>query len=248
MVRSWEKAPSYVQILQAFDDNLARHLMRFRQTFGELDEEPLAHLALEQGLIDTRQLQIAQKLWKAYPRTYLGKLMIEEGFMTEDQLERLLLFPHFRISPERAEVFAFRGLRLMEQRLWLRGYLTRADAESLGLIEMMRLPLELKPLADILVLNGDMPAHLQPLICPDPPLSNDPLWRVLDDAGVHSGPMLDYLDHSLPLHQNLAVRLVEEGLMTPVRLSNLVLHVMRADLPQVRIQGVESYPSPALRV
>lgn len=258
MVRPWDQTPSYVQILQAFDDRLARHLLTFRQMFGELDEEPLAHLALEQGLIDVRQLELTQQLCQAEPQTYPGKLMIEHGFLTEDQLERLLLFPHFKITPEREEIFAFRGLRLMEQRLWLRGYISRPDAENLGLLTMMRLPLDLKPLADLLVLNGEMPTHLQSLICPNPPLTDDPLWHILELSGLKQQASEDVLQRfqnaknliqsadpetaadSVNVAPNLALRLVESGLISQTRLSNLILLVMRAQLPKIRIQGATS--------
>ncbi len=251
MVRPWDPTPSYVQILQAFDDRLARHLLTFRQMFGELDEEPLAHLALEQGLIDVRQLELTQQLCLSEPGIYPGKLMIEQGFLSEDQLERLLLFPHFKITPEREEIFAFRALRLMEQRLWLRGYISRPDAENLGLLTMMRLPLELKPLADLLVINGDMPTHLQALICPNPPITDDPLWHILELSGLKQQTSEEVLKRfqnaknqvqsahtqADSLEPNLALQLVESGLLSQTRLSNLMLLVMRAQLPKIRIQG-----------
>lgn len=241
---NWNWSPSFLQILIAFDDSLSTKVMNLREQLGELDEEPLSHLLLDQGLLDESHFEEIRSLQRAFPHLYPGKLLIEQGLLTDEQLERLMLYPYFQVpadSDERPDL-VYAALKQMEKRLWLRDYLGRRDAESLGLLEHSHLPKVYLPLAELLVLNGDLSATQLQLLSPKPrratpvaTMLSHPLWNLLQSPGLASEIAAGWTPESAD--EPLAIRLVNQGVISRSRLSNLILNDCYARLPEIRIQG-----------
>ncbi|MEZ0370839.1 MAG: hypothetical protein ACAI44_17235, partial [Candidatus Sericytochromatia bacterium] len=103
-------------------------------------------------------------------------------------------------------------------------------------------PLELKPLSDLLILNGDLTQAQQQQLFPNASEpAAEPLWHLLEKHDFSRTQLQESLEQG-PDQQNLAVRLVKSGLISHSRLNNLILHTHWARMPAVKIQG-EAVPS-----
>ncbi|MGV3526312.1 MAG: hypothetical protein ACO1RX_18985 [Candidatus Sericytochromatia bacterium] len=231
--RPWDASLGYSQILIAFNHLSPKKLVAVREIWGELDEEPIGHLLLDTGLISFNQLLKVQALRPAYPRTYTGQLLVRQDYISSEQIQSLLENNYFSPPTSRIEKLAARrhGLELLQQRLLMRELLTPALLERLGFRGASYLPVGCKPLADLLVMLGDFPDHLLPCMLEEPvALANEPLLALLIGSGYPPDTLLPKLAslHS-PQDQgkNLAVLLVEKGLISVQRLSHLILETYR---------------------
>ncbi|PKL77706.1 MAG: hypothetical protein CVV27_04775, partial [Candidatus Melainabacteria bacterium HGW-Melainabacteria-1] len=169
---------SYSQVLIAFNDLSLWDLKRIREQWGpELDEEPIGQLLLDQGCISLSELLYAQELQKGLPRHYLGHLLIEQGFTYPQEIEHLLQRPMFKrpYAPFEQKAARLKALELLRYRLTMRDYLSFREITQLGLERLEVLPMSFKPLADLLVFNGDLPDYLVELMLVTPvPREADP--------------------------------------------------------------------------
>ncbi|PKL77705.1 MAG: hypothetical protein CVV27_04770 [Candidatus Melainabacteria bacterium HGW-Melainabacteria-1] len=240
LIGSWDDTPGFTQILLAFDDGLRGPIQRLRDALGELDEEPLGHLLLEQSLLSPEQYLAARSLKCVFTQTYLGKILILQDLIEQDQLESALLFPYFRLPEPGARSAALcRIMGLIERRLWLRDYLSRADAESLGLPGRNQLPPSMALLADLMALNGDLPWPLLKLVRPQIPDCFEPFKRMLKAQNI--APESLYATGSTL--RAPAIRCVQANLLTHRRLNNLLLHQLRSQLPTGRIESGPGHDS-----
>lgn len=235
---SWDWTPRYTQILLAIDDHLRGPLLELRHELGELDEEPLGHLLLESGRITPGQLHLARNLHKAFPQVYLGKILIVQGVLDEDGLEQTLLQPYFR-PPGDEFMLRRSALGIFERRLWLGGHLSRSDAEGLKLQKAQALPDSLRPLAELMTLNGELALNRLEYLA-ETPFATARLRNLLAELGIHDPELLRRLsDERYPV-----LRLGESDLIPRLRLNNLILHQLRSQLPAVRIQGQSEATGP----
>lgn len=237
--RPWDATLSYSQVLIAFNDLSLWNLKQIRETWGpELDEEPIGHLLLDHDRIGPAELLKVHQQHASEPRNYLGSLLIEQGYTYREELEYILKKPLFKRPHVPAEQRAarLRALELLRSRLWLRGYLSLKEIALLELDRLEALPLSFKPLADLLVLNGDLPDYMVELMCIAPvPRAADPLLPLLTCHGYPPDVLLPRLSRDLvpaDLDKNLALLLAEKGLISRQRLTGLILETYRAHLKQ----------------
>jgi len=235
--RPWTGSLTYSQILIAFNDLSPKKLTDLRETYGNLDEEPLAHLLLDQGFITHEQFLTIQTLRPAFGQTYIGDLLVKQAGVLRRQLEAVLFSPLLSapLTPA-GEILARRqAIKQFTQRLWQRGYFQAADLNALGIDRLEYVSRSFKPLADLLVLNGDLPEHLLPLLFNQAiQREAEPLLPLLSCAGYEPDTLLKALDaRSEPgdQHRNLALLLAEKNLISRRRLTDLILVTYRAVLP-----------------
>lgn len=235
---NWDWTPSFFQILLAFDDSLVIQVQALRNEHGPLDEEPLPQLLLDSGAIDSTQFSQIRALQRGFPQLYTGKLLIEQGLLDRDRLEQLLLKPYFQpANPLERPDLVYAALKQMERRLWMRHYLSRRDAENLQLLQRTPLTESFQPLADLLVLNGDLSREQ---------------YRLIRSAGAGPSPLenllrsqgLVFADRRLDPAEPPGLQLVQQQLISRTRLSNLILNDCYAHLPEIRIQGRSQLTNP----
>lgn len=237
--RPWKASLTYSQVLIAFNDLSQFELRKLREIWGpDIDEEPIGQLLLDQDVIGLGELLQVQSQQLALPRTYLGGLLVDNGYTYRQEIEHALCRPLFKRPhvPIEQKAARFKALELMRGRLFMRGYFSLRDMARLELDLLEALPLSFKPLADLLVLNGDLPDHLVELMCVNPvPRSADPLLALLTCHGYPPDVLLPRLAKDmLPIDEdkNLAVLLVEKGMISRQRLSHLILEPYRTLLAE----------------
>lgn len=238
--RPQDAALSYSQILIAFNALSPKSLIALRESHGPLDEEPLAHLCLEQGLLSPEHFAIYQTLQAGFARIYPGEILQRQLGLQPRQLEALLHAPLLTLPLTPAgEILGRRqALKQFRLRLLERGYLSEAGLAALGLNSLGTLPTSARPLADLLVLNGELPDHLLSLLLEHQfSAAQDPLLALLHCQGYASETLLQALAQRRKPEdegKNLAWLLAEKGLISRRRLSQLILETYRSMLPAER--------------
>ncbi len=239
--RPWNATLSYSQVLIAFNDLTLLQLKQIREFWGpDLDEEPIGHLLLDHERIGPAELLKVSQLHASEPRSYLGGLLIQQGYTYREELEYILKKPLFKRphAPPEQRAARIKAMELFRSRLWLRGYLSLKEIAQLELDCVESLPLSFKPLADLLVLNGDLPDFLVELMCVAPvPRGNDPLLPMLTCHGYPPDVLLPRLARELvaaDLDKNLALLLAEKQMISRQRLTNLILETYRDHIKEAQ--------------
>lgn len=231
---------SYSQILIAFNALSPKNLTALRESHGPLDEEPLAHLCLEQGLLTPEHFAVYQTLQAGFTQIYPGEILQRQLGIQARQIEALLHAPLLTLPLTPAGEILGRRQALSQFRLRLiqGGYLNEAALTALGLNSLGTLPVSARPLADLLVLNGDLPDHLlQLLLDQQVSVSQDPLLALLHCQGYASETLLQALEQRMKAEdrdKNLAWLLAEKGLISRRRLSQLILEAYQGMMPAER--------------
>lgn len=235
--RPWLATLSYSQVLLAFNDLSQANLKEIRELWGpELDEEPIGHLLLDHDNIGVAELLKARQMQEELPHVYLGHILIHLGYTYREELEHFHRKPLFKRphAPIEQKAARYKALECFRRRLWMRGYLSQQQIHALGLDSQDSLPLSFKPLADLLALNGDIPDTLIDLMCLNPiPRETEPLLSLLICQGYPPDVLLPKLGKCMlpgDEDKNLAVLLVEKGLISRQRLNTLILEAYGAIL------------------
>lgn len=236
--RPWLDTQSFADVLLAFNDLTPLELREIRENWGpELDEEPIGQLLLDNDCINLAQLLKAQAMQQELPNVYLGHILIHLGYTYREELEYFHKKPLFKRphAPLEQKSARSKALEIFRKRLWMRGYLSLDEIAQLQLDHCDSLPLSFKPLADLLVLNGDLPDTLVDLMCLTPiPQHSEPLLSLLICQGYPPDVLLPKLAKCMTPgdeDKNLAVLLAEKGLISRQRLNTLILEAYRAILP-----------------
>ena len=236
--RPWLTTLSYSQVLIAFNDLSLWDLKQIRETWGpELDEEPIGHLLLDHDRISLAEMLKAQEMQLELPHVYLGHILSYLGYTFREELEYFHKKPLFKRphAPAEQKAARFKALDLFRSRLWMRGYFTQQEISLLELDRQDVLAPSFRPLADLLVLNGDLPDYLVDLMCVSPvPRSSEPLLSLLICQGYPPDVLLPKLAKCMvpgDEDKNLAILLAEKGLISRQRLNTLILETYRAVIP-----------------
>lgn len=237
--RPWLSTLSFTQVLLAFNDLTSPLLKDLHENWcNDLDEEPIGHLLLDHDCITPAELLKAHEMHMDLPYVYLGHILIHLGYTYREELEYFHRRPLFKRphAPLEQKAARFKAMEFFRKRLWLRGYLSLEDMQRLELDQLESLPPSFRPLADLLVLNGDIPDSLIELMCLTPvQRENDPLLSLLICQGYPPDVLLPKLARCMgPADQdkNLAILLVEKNLISKQRLNTLILSTYQALLPQ----------------
>lgn len=236
--RPWLSTLAFSEVLLAFNDLSAWQLKDLHENWSaDLDEEPIGHLLLDHDCITPAELLKAQEMHKELPNVYLGHILVHLGYTYREELEYFHRKPLFKRphAPIEQKASRFKALEVFRKRLWLRGYLSYEEIVQMELDRQESLPLSFKPLADLLVLNGEIPDSLVELMCLTPiPRASEPLLSLLICQGYPPDVLLPKLAKCMsPADEgkNLAILLVEKGLISRQRLNSLILDTYRAVIP-----------------
>ncbi|MBF2053556.1 MAG: hypothetical protein IGS03_08840 [Candidatus Sericytochromatia bacterium] len=230
---------SYSQILIAFNALSPKTLTALRESHGPLDEEPLAHLCLEHGLLTPEHFVVYQTLQAGFARIYPGEILQRQLGVQARQIEALLHAPLLTLPLTPAGEILGRRQALNQFRLRLTqgGYLNQEALSALGLNSLGTLPVSARPLADLLVLNGDLPDHLLRLLLDQQASVKDPLLALLNCQGYDSETLMHALEQRMKAEdqgKDLAWLLAEKGLISRRRLTQLILDAYRSMVPAER--------------
>lgn len=240
--RSLERSMSFVQVLIAFDDLHHLALQYISEFQPDLDPEPIGHLLLDQGQIQLKDL-LEAKLQAELQDTYLGQCLLEQKALQADQLGQLLA------GLQQQHELALKGkisilyllkkrqqaMQIFKRRLWMRQYLSQEQMSQYGLWKWEYLPLEFKPLLDLLILNADFPDYLLPvMMIENVPFEKEPVFELLATQGhpQMSAKLRKRLHTVLAPNKNPCLLLVETGLFSREELSGLILSAVHQRLQQ----------------
>ncbi|PKL76326.1 MAG: hypothetical protein CVV27_10820 [Candidatus Melainabacteria bacterium HGW-Melainabacteria-1] len=211
---------SFAQILIAFNDLHHNLLSQWRESQGELDEDPIGHLMVDLGYLAPEQLLHLRTQLAASGRS-VGPLLNQSAQVLGPAM---MLAELESIVAAEGSALALSQLRpkamdLFRRQLLSSGLLDQEAFRVLGLQALDYVPLRFKPLLDALVLLGAWPDFLSPAVCVEAvPLQQEPLLRLLCSPGLVNVSVISRLmylhDPVADTGVNPAVLLIRHSLLT----------------------------------
>lgn len=234
-----ERFLTFPQVAIAFNyvnPQVIRHTL---EHYPEMDQEPLGHLLLEDGLITASELaEACNVLWSSSAPRSMGAILQELGYITIAQIEAVFDAYLHRFNP--AQYLLYEGgtqqhnlrqrislklRRLIVEREWL-------NHAQLRVLWQQRdyLPLVYRPLGEMLVVKGDLEQNeLQAVLIEHAEPQDDPLAQLLVRTEViqewHLAHLLCVQSDS---GKNMAQVLVESGYIVPEMLEKVLIYYYRS--------------------